>query len=199
MLKKAHLFIENYKKTTANWVTEFAQKKRARVWLAFFAFAESSFFPIPTDLFLIALLLANRTRWFFDAFITTTFSVLGGLAGYLIGAFFFLALAEPLIVFYGLEADFQSLATLFADNAFLAIFAAAFTPIPYKVFTIGAGFFSVNVIIFIFASFLGRGMRFFAVAYIAQRWGEQFRYLIFKYFNIVSLIVLAVIALALVL
>lgn len=159
------------RQTLRAWFIGFASRAHADAWLAFFSFAESSFFPIPPDFLLIAILLAHPSRWLYRAVITTASSVAGGLFGYLIGAVFFDTIGEWIVALYHLEDEMETVGRLFADNAFLAIFTAALTPIPYKVFTIASGFFGISIPIFIIGSILGRGMRFFAVAYLTKRWG----------------------------
>jgi len=183
-------YINTLKTSSRNWFTRRAHGRNAQRWLALLSFSEASFFPFPPDLLLIPILLASASRWVYYAFLTTLFSVLGGVAGYFIGAFFFEMIGTPVILFYGLEMEMIRVGEFFETNAFFAIFAAAFTPIPYKVFTLGAGFFSINFLVFIFASILGRGMRFFAISYAVSLFGDKIGNFVFKYFNILSLIVI---------
>lgn len=178
-----------FKTKALNWFLHFAHTPHARWWLAFFSFLESSFFPIPPDILLIGILAARAGRWVWHAFITTAFSVLGGIAGYAIGFYFFDLFGKEIIAFYHLEAQMAHVGELFRENAFWAIFISAFSPIPYKVFTISAGFFTIDPVSFIAASIIGRGLRFFPVAYLADRWGSVVGQFIFKYFNVVSFII----------
>ena len=180
-----------------DWVLSHAEGPRARLWLIAFSFSEASFFPVPPDVLLIAILLTNGANWVKYSLITTLSSVSGGVLGYIIGASFFAVLGEPLITFYHLEESVLYLGTVFSEKAFVSIFLAAFTPIPFKVFTIAAGLFHIDFFIFIIASLLGRGMRFFAVGYLVHRFGEKISLLLFKYFNIISLFI-AIIILALI-
>ncbi|MCK5590863.1 MAG: DedA family protein [Candidatus Pacebacteria bacterium] len=180
-----------------DWVLRHAEGPRARLWLIAFSFSEASFFPVPPDVLLIAILLTNGANWVKYSLITTLSSVSGGVLGYIIGASFFAVLGEPLITFYHLEESVLYLGTVFSEKAFVSIFLAAFTPIPFKVFTIAAGLFHIDFFIFIIASLLGRGMRFFAVGYLVHRFGEKISLLLFKYFNIISLFI-AIIILALI-
>jgi len=176
------------------WAIAHAEGPHAWLWLSAFAFSEASFFPIPPDILLVAILLANKARrWAYWTGITTLFSVLGGIFGYLIGFSFFGLFGEHLITFYHLQDQFASLQVLFEQNAFLSIFAAAFTPIPYKVFTIAAGLFHLNIFAFLAASILGRGIRFFLIGYLLKRFGGTIARGLYKYFNLISLIVLIVI------
>lgn len=182
-------FFDNTRDRLHQWTMHHSSKESAPWWLAGISFAESSFFPIPPDLFLSAILIAKKgASWFKLALITTGASVAGGLFGYLIGYSFFSLIGAPLISFYHAEDAFHQVEELFSGNAFLAIFLAAFTPIPYKVFTIAAGFFKINLLTFIVASFIGRGMRFFVVAYLFKTFGEKIGSLVYRYFNIAAII-----------
>ncbi|KKU80278.1 MAG: hypothetical protein UY07_C0048G0010 [Parcubacteria group bacterium GW2011_GWA1_47_8] len=175
------------------WMVRHAEGPKAKWWLFGLAFAESSFFPIPPDVLLGAILLTReRVRAFYYASITTIGSVLGGLFGYAIGYFFFQTVGGLLVHTYHLETQMITVQKLFADNAFFAIFVAAFTPIPYKVFTIAAGLFGINIPTFIIASILGRGGRFFAVAVIMRFFGGHIARLLYRYFNVLSLLVATV-------
>lgn len=157
-------------------------------WLFLVSFAESSFFPIPPDLLLMPIVARLRSRWLYYAVITTVASVIGGMFGYLIGAVFFNIVGAFLVKTYHLEKELEYVSTLFQQNAFWAIFTAAFTPIPYKLFTIAGGLFKINFLIFVIASILGRGMRFFAVAYLMKLFGSAVGRLAFRYFNLLTLI-----------
>ncbi len=171
------------------WTTRHAEGKNAKWWLFGISFTESSFFPIPPDVLLVAILMTSeRVRAFYYASITTLGSVLGGLFGYAIGYFFFQTVGVWVVSTYGLETQMITVQKLFVDNTFFAIFVAAFTPIPYKVFTIAAGLFGVSIPVFIIASVLGRGMRFFAVAAIMRYFGGHIARAFYRYFNILSLL-----------
>lgn len=179
-----------------DWAIRHAEGPHAARWLSALSFSESSFFPIPPDILLIAIILSRKvSRWFYYAALTTVFSVLGGIAGYAIGYLFFDLFGQGIIAFYGLEEKMTIVQKLFSDNAFMAIFLAAFTPIPYKVFTIAAGVFSINLFPFVIASILGRGIRFFIVGYLAYLFGEGIRAVLYKYFNIISLVIAALVVL----
>ncbi len=171
------------------WTTRHAEGRNAKWWLFGISFAESSFFPIPPDVLLVAILMTRgRVRAFYYASITTLGSVLGGLFGYAIGYFFFQTVGVWVVSTYGLETQMITVQKHFVANAFFAIFVAAFTPIPYKVFTIAAGLFGVSIPVFIIASVLGRGMRFFAVAAIMRYFGGHIARAFYRYFNILSLL-----------
>lgn len=182
--------IQTLKDWLRDWMVRHAEGKRAKWWLFGIAFAESSFFPIPPDFLLIAILMTQeRARAFFYAGLTTLGSVLGGIFGYAIGFFFFKTVGVWMVGVYHLEEQMLVVQKLFADNAFFAIFTAAFTPIPYKVFTIAAGLFNINLVTFIVASIIGRAGRFFLVATVMRFFGKHFANVLYRYFNIITIIV----------
>lgn len=171
-----------------DWVLSLAHHRHSTTALFLLSFAESSFFPIPPDVLQIALTLERRGRAFYYAAVSTIASVLGGLAGYLIGwgvwelvrDFFFR------VVFN--EAVFHKVEGLYQTYDFWCIFAAAFTPIPYKVFTIAAGVFHIALVPFVLASAVGRAGRFFLVAALLWKFGPPIRSFIEKYFNLLSIV-----------
>jgi len=175
------------------WFRERADSRHARVWLALIFFSEASFLLIIPDLFLIALALARPHRWFSYAMIATLASVSGGLFGYLVGAFFFDAVGVRIIDFYRLAEEAAQVKALYDRNTFWIVFTAAFTPIPYKVFVLAGGFLKVNVFLFVLASFLGRGLRFFMVGYVTKRFGEHVLYVLFRYLNIATVVLVVII------
>lgn len=192
-IKNAWNFLERQKKDAKDWFIARAHGLHAKAWLALISFSEASFFIIPPEVLYLPMILAGASRWMYYAFITTAFSLLGGVFGYLIGAFLFDIVGEFIISTYNLEAQMLHISELFRENAFWTIFTAAFTPIPYKVFTISAGFFSINFLTFIIASILGRSARYFALGYVFKRYNKTLGNLIFKYFNILSVILIIVI------
>ncbi len=178
------------------WFSARAHGAHARAWLFAVSFSESSFFLVPPDVLLVAILLAGAERWVFYASVTTVASVLGGAFGYVLGALFFDAVGARIISLYDLADAMARVSDLYRTNAFWAVFTAAFTPIPYKVFVLAAGFFRIDFLAFIVASIFGRGLRFFAVAYIVRRYGQGILTLVMRYFNILTaLVVLIVVAL----
>ncbi len=184
-----HQRLQTAKDTLTAWAVRHAEGKNAKWWLFGLSFAESSFFPIPPDVLLAAILMTReRVRAFYYASITTAGSVLGGLFGYAIGYFLFQTVGVWLVHAYHLESQMITVQKLFADNAFFAIFVAAFTPIPYKVFTIAAGLFGISIPTFIIASILGRGGRFFLVATVMRYFGGHIARAFYRYFNILSLV-----------
>ncbi len=147
-----------------------AGHRHAERWLAAVTFAESSFFPIPPDTMLIPMTLARPERALRYALITTLFSVLGGLLGYTIGVYGG-DFIQPVIAKLGWQHNFELVLTWFSRWGFWAVFVAGFSPIPYKLFTIGAGFLGLAIVPFVAASIIGRGARFFLEAYLVARAG----------------------------
>lgn len=160
------LFSALYDKTMG-W----SRHPRAPWFLGGLSFAESSFFPIPPDVMLAPMSLARPEKAWHFALLTTLASVIGGIAGYFIGVFFF-DLIEPLLHEYGYWDRYLHARTWFEEWGFWAIFIAGFSPIPYKVFTIAAGAMSMAFLPFVLASIIGRGARFFLVAGL-MRWGGE--------------------------
>lgn len=171
-----------------NWTTHWSRTRKAPYALFGLSFAESSFFPIPPDVVLIPMVASHREKWFRNALICTLGSVSGAVLGYLIGLLFYEAAGKPIVDFYGLHDQMNQIGQMFADNAFLTTFTAAFTPIPYKVITIGAGLFRLNIITLLVASLLGRGARFFIVAGLIRIFGKKITEKIEKYFDLFSIL-----------
>jgi membrane protein YqaA with SNARE-associated domain len=143
--------------------------------LAGVSFAESSFFPIPPDVMLIPMALANRARALWYALIATVFSVAGGLLGYVIGAFLFDQLAQPLLVFYGYMDRFETFSGWFNERGAWIVLIAGVTPFPYKVITIASGATGLSLPVFIIASIIARAARFFVVAGLLYYFGPPIR------------------------
>lgn len=163
-------------------VMHLAGHRHAPRYLAGLSFAESSFFPIPPDVMLAPMALATPSKAWRYATITTIASVLGGMAGYLLGLFFF-ELIEPLLHSAGYWEKFQLASSWFDEWGFWAIFLAGFSPIPYKVFTISAGVVSMAFLPFAIASLIGRGARFFMVAALMAWGGERMEGLLRRYID----------------
>lgn len=178
-----------------DWTVSWAHKKSSNYALFGIAFVESSFFPIPPDVLLIPLVAANPKSWWKKALICTLGSVSGAFLGYLIGVLFYETVGKAIINFYDLHEAVISLNEMYAKNAFLTIFAGAFTPIPYKLMTIMAGFSKISIMMLFVASVLGRGGRFFLVAAALRLFGPKIQYVIEKYFNIVSILFLVLLIL----
>ncbi len=175
-----------------DWVLSWAERPSAMYALFFLGFAESSFFPVPPDVLLIPLVLGFRKKWFRLFVILTIGSALGGAFGYFIGAklwgvgpenytstatFFFNSIP-------GFSREvFEAMKVKYDLYGFWIVFTAGFTPIPYKIFTISSGAFSINFVTFMIASFISRGARFFLVSFLIKKFGEPIKNFINKYFN----------------
>ncbi|GHT21079.1 cytochrome b561 [Planctomycetales bacterium] len=172
-----------------NWVLSWAETKYGSPALFVMAFAESSFFPIPPDVLQIALSAGKPLRSFLYATICLVGSILGAVLGYYIG----LALWETVKDFFftyipGFTPTvFEYVQKQYSDHAFWAVFSAAFTPIPYKVFTIAAGVCKISIFTFIAASIVGRGLRFFLVAGLMYTFGPTVKNWIDRYFNLLTI------------
>ncbi|MCP4590364.1 MAG: DedA family protein [bacterium] len=172
-----------------DWVLHWAETPYGALALFLLSFAESSFFPIPPDVLLIALVMGARRRWFRFALICTAGSVVGGLAGYGIGAGLMETVGQPIISFYHAEDHWTRVAELYQQYDFWIVFIAAFTPIPYKVFTIASGAFEMNLLGFALVSSVGRGARFFLVAGLLYLFGRPMKRFIDRYFDWLALAV----------
>ena len=169
-----------------HWTLKWAAHPHAAWMLFFISFIESSVFLIPPDVLLIPMTLTEPKRWFRFGLITTIASILGGIAGYYIGYALWETVGKGVVAFYGLGDAMDLVQAKYQANAFAAIFTAALTPIPYKVFTISAGLFHISLVTLIFASIIGRGLRFFAVAWLVGQFGEPVKEFIEKYFDILT-------------
>ena len=149
--------------------------------LAAISFAESVIAPILIDPFLIALIFVKRQAWLRYTIISIVFSVLGGLAGYLIGALFFDFIGKWVIELYGLESQFARISASLNDNAFVFVLLGALTPIPYKLVAIGSGLAQINLVTFIVASIVGRMLRLGLVGWAAYLVGPHAMPLIRKH------------------
>lgn len=171
-----------------DWVIRLAEHKHAQTALFGVSFAESSFFPLPPDLMLIPMVLAERLKAWRFALITTIASVLGGLFGYFIGAVLFETVGKPIIELYGLGHKMDVFFENYKTWGAVIVFVAGFTPIPYKVFTIASGVAGLSLPVFIVASLISRGARFFLVAGLLYLFGEQIRAFIEKYLGILTFV-----------
>ena len=191
----------NWLRRLYDWVLSWASSPYAVPVLFTVSFVESSFFPIPADPLLIALILGLRKRAFYYAFICTAGSVFGGIFGYFVGSFlwwtetmefsniatFFFTYIPGFTeqLFYNIQAQYES-------YNFVVIFTAAFTPIPYKVFSISAGAFDINFLTFVVASILGRGLRFYGITVVLWYFGRPVKKIIDKYFNLLAILLLLI-------
>lgn len=177
------------------WTMKWSDSPQAEKALFGISFSESSFFPIPPDPLLIAMVTSNGKKWLRLALITTVASVLGAVLGYYIGFGLFESIGEAILATYGLEHEFAAIGERYDENAFLAVLAAGFTPIPFKVFTLAGGFFHINILTLITASLISRGARFGIVAWLARVLGARYKDKIERYIDIIGLVFLAVLVL----
>ncbi|MEX2008738.1 MAG: YqaA family protein, partial [Dongiaceae bacterium] len=154
-----------------DWTLGLAGHRHALRALALVAFAESSFFPVPPDLLILPMVLADRRRAWLIAGVATLASAAGGLAGYAIGYFLFETIGRPILDFYGAAEHFAAFQAGYNRWGAWIVAAAGFTPIPYKVFTIASGVTGLDLAVFMLASVLSRGARFFLVAGLLWRFG----------------------------
>lgn len=173
-----------------DWVLSWADSRHGLTALAVISFTESSFFPIPPDVLQIALSVSRPRRAFLYAGVSAIASVAGGVAGWVIGWGLWQMVAGFFFDYVpGFSHDkFEYVETLYRENAFLAIFVAAFTPIPYKIFTIAAGVFGVPLVTLVAASAVGRSLRFFLVAGVMRLFGEQARRILDRHLEWVTLV-----------
>lgn len=177
-----HIFKKLY-----DWTLHLARKKNASSALFGVAFIESSFFPVPPDVLLIAMVVADKMKWVRYALICTAGSVLGALFGYFIGWGLYETVGKLIVNTYNLQAVVELIGRKYSENAFMTVFTAAFTPIPYKAITITAGLFKISLPVLIAASIVGRAGRFFIVAGVLRIFGKAIADSIEKYFNILSI------------
>jgi len=161
-----------------DWTMSLADSRHALWALALVSFAESSVFPIPPDILLIPLIIARPRRAFVLATVCLVASVLGGLLGYFIGAQLYDSVGQPVLAFYGKERYFAEFAATYNQWGAWAVLIAGITPFPFKVITILSGATALNLPIFLIASILARGVRFFVVAALLWKFGEEIRHFI---------------------
>ncbi len=178
-----------------NWTLGWSDRPGGTWALFGVSFAESSFFPIPPDLLLMALNIGRPKRSFWFAAVCTVGSTLGAIAGYYIGLLLFDQVGRPVLEFYGATDSFDRVGNLYRENLVLALGSAAFTPIPFKVFTIAGGAFQVPLLPFAITALFGRAARFFLVSALVYVFGPTIKAFIDKYFNILSIVFLVVLVL----
>ena len=179
---------------------DLAAHKSSKYYLAIVSFIESSFFPIPPDVMVIPMVISKKDDFLKIFLITTIFSVLGGILGYFIGAFFF-DIGMQIMTFYGYEDRLISLKNnLINSEGFYAwlsiLFLAGFTPLPYKVFTIASGLIGFNILVFIVISLISRGLRFFIVSYLSYKFENLFTKFMekhgSKWFTIIGILIVII-------
>jgi membrane protein YqaA with SNARE-associated domain len=169
-----------------DWTMNAATHKGAPFALFGVAFVESSVFPIPPDVMLIPMVLAQRAKAWWFATIATLGSVIGGIVGYAIGYFLFEMVGEPILAFYGMTAAFHEFAARYNEWGAWIVFIAGLTPFPYKVITIASGATQLNLAVFMIASVLARGFRFFLVAGLLYWIGQPVRAFIERRLGLVT-------------
>ena len=179
---------------------DLAAHKSSKYYLAIVSFVESSFFPIPPDVMVIPMVISKKNDFIKIFLITTIFSVLGGMLGYLIGAFFF-EFGAHIMSFYGYEDKLSKIKeNLVNSDGFYAwlgvLFLAGFTPLPYKVFTIASGLIGFNFLVFVLISLISRGLRFFIVSYLSYKFGDLFNEYMdkhgSKWFTIIGILIVII-------
>ena len=185
MQKKPNLLRRVY-----DWMLSLAERKLSGLWLGIISFAEASFFPIPPDILLIPLCLGSLKKAFSFALICSVASVLGGLAGYAIGAFAWDGLSPWFFQYVPgfTEEKFARIQEWYSEWGWPLVFLAGFSPIPYKIFTIASGVLGMALLPFILASAVSRSARFFLVATLMAKFGEPMKEKIDKHFNLLALI-----------
>lgn len=170
-----------------DWVLHWADTPFGMRALFLLSFAESSFFPIPPDVLLVALCIGDRQKSWRFAFWCSVASVLGGIAGYAIGALAWEAVDDFFLRYIFSQEAFDGMRATYDEHGLLIVFIAAFTPIPYKLITITAGVFAINFPLFVLGSLIGRSARFFIVAGLLKRYGAPIRTFIEKRFELVTI------------
>ena len=178
-----------------DWTMQLANNPRAIWLLGFVSFIEAIFFPIPPDVLLIPMILANIKRAWLYAFVTTITSVIGGLFGYSIGYLAYEQIAEPLLLSLGKQAAMSLFSNSINENGFLIVLTAGISPIPFKVVSVMSGFTQMPVFVFLLSALLGRATRFFIVATLLKYYGEAIKSFIETYLGWLFLVFIAFIVL----
>ena len=170
-----------------------ANNPRAIWLLGFVSFIEAIFFPIPPDVLLIPMILANIKRAWLYAFVTTVTSVLGGVVGYAIGLLAYAQIAEPLLIGLGKQSAMNLFSNSINENGFLIVLTAGISPIPFKVVSVMSGFTQMPIYVFLVSALIGRATRFFVVATLLKRYGETIKSFIETYLGWLFLFFMALI------
>lgn len=171
----------------------FSQTKFAPLLLSLVAFFEAIVFPIPPDIMLIPMSLVNKQRALIFASLTTFFSVLGGMTGYLIGSIFWNEFGEGLIDSLGYNNAYLSFARLYDEYGLIIVVIGALTPFPFKIVAILSGAIGYPFLMFVIAAIFSRGLRFYIIAIIIYVWGDQINYLLTKYLTLIFTLLAALI------
>lgn len=176
-----------------NWTLELANNPRAIWLLGFVSFIEAIFFPIPPDILLIPMILANIQKAWFYAFVATITSVMGGLVGYAVGFLAYSEIAEPLLISLGKQSAMILFSNSINENGFLIVLTAGISPIPFKVVSIMSGFTQMPLLVFLVSACLGRATRFFVVATLLKYYGETIKSFIETYLGWLFLVFMVLI------
>ena len=180
-------------------ILKWAKHQHAERYLAGVSFAESSFFPIPVDVMLAPMVLANPDRAWRLAAITTVMSVVGGLFGYIIGAYFFDLYGTTILDYFHAHEAFDGVQASYLEYGMLIELVAGFPPVPYKIFTIASGVIGIAVVPFLFMSLISRGARFFLVAGLIKLGGSKLEETLHKKVELIGWVVLLLIVIAVIL
>ena len=176
-----------------NWTLELANNPRAIWLLGFVSFIEAIFFPIPPDILLIPMILANIEKAWFYAFVATITSVIGGIVGYAVGFLAYSEIAEPLLISLGKQSAMILFSNSINENGFLIVLTAGISPIPFKVVSIMSGFTQMPLLVFLVSAMLGRATRFFVVATLLKYYGETIKSFIETYLGWLFLVFMVLI------
>ena len=191
LLRKVSDYFHALVKATYDYMINLASRPNAMYFLFAVAFIESSFFPIPPDVMLIPMVLATPAKAWRIATVTTIASVLGGAFGYAIGVFFFDLIARPILTFYGYMHQFDVFKEYYHEWGAWIVFGAGVTPFPYKVITIASGVVHLDFVVFMLASVVARGLRFYLVAWLLKKFGEPMKDYIEKNLGMLSILFMA--------
>ena len=180
---------------TYDWVMRLSVHKHAKKWLAVISFAESSFFLVPPDLLLMPMSVRQPQSWFMLALITTVTSVLGGLFGYMLG-WFLIDEILPYISKFGYEPAYVKARAWYDAYGIWVVLLTGFTPIPYKIFTVTSGALGLFLPGFIIMSLIGRGSRFFLVAFLCARFGQPIEKHLYTYIDRIGWVIVAIVVAA---
>ena len=171
-----------------DWTLKKAGHPKASLFLALVAFFESFIFPIPPDILLIPMIIANKIKAWIYASICTISSVLGGIVGYYIGYIFYNSIGNLIIKYYSLQDQFIQFGSSYNEYGIWILLVAGFTPVPFKLITITSGLFNLSLPLFIIISLIARGARFFLLASLLKLFGDYIKKFIDNYFNLLAVI-----------
>ena len=185
--------LNNYFQLLFNKILDFSGRKKSWIVLSFISFVESIFFPIPTDLFLAPMIIANRNKTIFLISITILFSVLGGIIGYIIGFYFWESIAPKMNIIYpAFQEGFLNFKNKFSELSWVLIIIGGFTPFPFKIITISSGILQLDIFLFIGCSIISRSARFILVGYMFFKYGKDIKSTIQRHINLVSLVLILI-------